>query len=225
MKEPGQEPAADVTVDLFVDVVCPWCLVGNERLERVLAARGPDDPPVVVRYHPFLLDPDTPPEGRDIPAMLRQRYGVDPRQLWARVEAEARKAGIDLDLAKQPRAVQTIRAHTLVRHAQQRGTARAFVRALYRAYFLDARNIDDPGVLVELASQHGFSAAEASRLVGDEAELAVTGREAQHALAAGITGVPFFVVGGRFAISGAQPEAVLRSALERAAAEAPTAVA
>jgi predicted DsbA family dithiol-disulfide isomerase len=215
----------DLVVDLFVDVVCPWCLVGNERLERVLAARGPGEPPVAVRYHPFLLDPDTPPGGRVIPTMLRQRYGVDPRQLWARVEAEARKADVELDLSKQPRAVPTIRAHTLVRHAAERGTTRTLVRALFRAYFLDARNIDDPGVLAEIASHHGFSAAEASRLVTDEAELAITDREAQQAVAAGITGVPFYVVGGRFAISGAQPEEVLRSALERAAAEAPTGVA
>jgi predicted DsbA family dithiol-disulfide isomerase len=208
-----------------LDVVCPWCFVGNERLERVLAARAPGEPPVVVHHRPFLLDPDTPAEGRDIPSMLRQRYGADPRRLWARVEGEARKSGFELDLSRQPRMVRTIRAHTLVRHAAPRGTARALVRALFQAYFGDARNVDDPAVLADVASRHGFSADEAARLAGDEAELAVTARAAEEAVAAGITGVPFYVLGNRYAISGAQPEVVLTEALRRAAEDARTDVA
>jgi predicted DsbA family dithiol-disulfide isomerase len=224
MKSDSAE-ARGLAVDLFFDVVCPWCFVGSERLERVLAARQSGAPPVDVRYHPFLLDPSTPPEGRDIPSMLRQRYGGDPRRLWARVEGEARKSGFDLDLSRQPRMVRTLRAHTLVRHAEGRGTARALVRGLYRAYFVDARNVDDPAVLADVASNHGFAADEAITLVDDAAELAITGREAEDAVAAGITGVPFYVVGDRYAISGAQPEEVLTGALRRAGEDARTALA
>ena len=216
--------SAGPAVDLYIDVVCPWCYVGNERLERVLAAREAGEPPVAVRYHPFLLDPSTPPEGRDIPSMQRQRYGVDPRRLWARVEGEARKSGFELDLGRQPRMVRTIRAHTLVRHAEARGTAPALVRALYRAYFVDARNVDDPAVLADVASGHGFAPDEAAGLVDDPAELAITSRQADDAVAAGITGVPFYVFGDRYAISGAQPEEVLTEALRRATEDARTAL-
>jgi predicted DsbA family dithiol-disulfide isomerase len=207
-------PAAPLPIDLFTDIVCPWCFVGNERLERVLAA---SNQPAVVSHHPFLLDPETPPEGTDIPAMIRAKYGVDPRRVWGRLEAEARKSGIDLDLSKVRTSYPTVRAHTLIRHAAARGTQRALVRDLFRANFLDAKNIADEAVLTEIAGRHGFGAAEVSRLVNDEAELATTRQDAAEAAASGITGVPFYVLDQRFAISGAQPEEVLRGAIERAA--------
>ena len=82
-------------VDLFADIVCPWCYLGSERLERVLAALGR---PARVTHHPFMLDPNTPEAGDDIPARLRRKYGVPPERLWARLEAEARKSDLELDL-------------------------------------------------------------------------------------------------------------------------------
>jgi predicted DsbA family dithiol-disulfide isomerase len=204
---------APLPIDLFTDIVCPWCFVGNERLERVLAASGQ---PAVVSHHPFLLQPDAPPEGTDIPAMIREKYGVDPRKVWGRLEAEAHKSGIELDLSKVRYSYPTVRAHTLIRHAAAKGTQRALVRDLFRANFLDAKNISDPGVLTEIAVRHGFTAEEVTRLLDDETELATTRRDAAEAAASGITGVPFYVLDQRFAISGAQPEEVLRSAIARA---------
>jgi predicted DsbA family dithiol-disulfide isomerase len=212
-----QPPVEPLVIDLFSDVVCPWCFVGNERLERVLAARPPGERPIAVAYHPFMLDPDTPAEGKDIPAMLERKYGVDPRRLWARLEAEARKAELDLDLSKQRFSYPTARAHTLVRHAAAKGTARALVRDLFRANFIDARNINDVDVLAEVAARHGFDAAESARLLTDESELERTRAEAAEAAAGGIQGVPFFVFDQRLAVSGAQQEEVLARAIVRAA--------
>jgi predicted DsbA family dithiol-disulfide isomerase len=199
-------------IDVFADVVCPWCFVGSERLERVLTGLGL---PVVVTHHPFLLDPNTPPEGDDVPARLRRKYGVPPEQLWARLEAEARKSDLELDLSKQRWSYPTARAHTLIRKAADKGTQRALVRALYSAYFQQARNIHDPSVLAEVAAPHGFEADEVALLTSDERELAETREEARAAAAAGIDGVPFFVFGERLAVAGAQPEAVLRAAMEK----------
>jgi predicted DsbA family dithiol-disulfide isomerase len=209
--------AAPLAIDVFADVVCPWCFVGNERLERVVASI---DLPVTVRHRPFLLNPDTPPEGTDIPAMLRRKYGVEPERLWARLEAEARKAGVELDLSKQRFSYPTVRAHTLLRHAGPKGTERALLRDLYRANFLQARNISDVGVLAEIAAPHGFAAGETARLLDDPAELAATTAETEEAAASGITGVPFFVFDQRFAVSGAQQEEVLRAAIARASSSA-----
>src|SRR4029453_5246045 len=129
-------------IDLFADVVCPWCFVGSERLERAIAgfALAGFNRPVVVTHHPCLLDPNTPPEGDDVPARLRRKYGVPPEQLWARLEAEARKSELELDLSKQRWSYPTVRAHTLIRRAAAKGTQRALVRALYSAYFQQARN-------------------------------------------------------------------------------------
>ena len=208
--------AQPVAIDLFTDIVCPWCFLGNERLERVLAAGGQA---ATVSHHPFLLDPQTPPEGKDIPAMLRQKYGVEPKQVWGRLEAEARKSGIEVDLSKVRYAYPTLRAHTLIRSAAAKGTQRALVRDLFRANFLEARNINDLDVLTEIALRHGFLADEVAGLLADERELAATRADAAQASASGITGVPFYVLDQRYAISGAQQEEVLRAAIERAAAE------
>ena len=205
-----------LSIDLYADVVCPWCFVGSERLERVLAE--PSLAGATVTYHPFMLDPATPPEGIDIPSMLQRKYGVDPRQLWARLEEQARDAGITLDLSRQRRSYPTERAHTLIRHAHAKGTQRALVRALFRANFLDARDISDPAVLAEVASAHGFTAEETTRIVTDEAQLRLTRRAAEVAVANGIDGVPFFVFNQKLAVGGAQPESVLREAIAQAQA-------
>jgi predicted DsbA family dithiol-disulfide isomerase len=210
--------AAPLQIDLFADVVCPWCFLGSVRLDRVLAELGR---PARVRHHPFMLDPDTPPEGDDVPARLQRKYGVPPQRLWARLEAEARKSGLELDLSKQRWSYPTARAHTLLRHAAPKGTQHDLTQALYRAYFQEARNIHDPEVLVDVAAPHGFAADEVVRLTGDQRELAETRDEARGAAAAGIDGVPFFVFEERIALAGAQPEIVLRSAIEQALAGNP----
>ena len=110
-----------IKIDLFTDTVCPWCLVGAERLDQAIAALPPDVP-VDVENHPFYLDPNTPEEGVVVADMLRQKYGRDPREMWARVEGEARASGIDLDLSRQPRSYPTRKGHTLVRLARVKGT-------------------------------------------------------------------------------------------------------
>ena len=200
-------------IELVSDCVCPWCYVGSVRLDRVLADEA--EPPKVV-HRSFFLDPGTPEEGVDIADMLRRKYGVEPRAAWDRVESAARESGLALDLTKQRRQWPTLRAHTLLRHAAARGTQRELARALFRANFDDALNINDPGVLAELGERHGFEGSEVLTLVGDPAELQATRAEADAAVAAGVRGVPFFVFDGRLAVSGAQREPVLREALKRA---------
>ncbi len=209
------ESPTPLQIDLFADVVCPWCFLGHQRLERVLESLGQ---PARVTHRPFMLDPNTADEGDDIPARLRRKYGVPPEKLWARLEAEARKSDLDLDLSKQRFSYPTARAHTLIRHAAARGTQGPLVHALYRANFQEARNINDPAVLADIAAPHGFTANEVTRLTNDEGELTATREEALAAAAAGIDGVPLFVFGERLSVAGAQPEIVLRNAIERAIA-------
>lgn len=201
-------------IDVVSDVVCPWCLVGVERLERVLARLGQD---ADVIFHPFLLQPDTPPEGIDVPEMLRAKYGTDPRKLFDRVEAAARQSGIELDLTRQRFSYPTVRAHTLLRHALERGTQRALARRLFRANFVEALDIADVETLVAVAADHAFTPGDVIRLLHDEQELSQTRREAEAAARGGIRGVPFFVFQGRAALSGAQPEEAFQQVIEQAA--------
>jgi len=199
-----------VHIDIVSDIACPWCFIGVERLERALAETGVA---VSVTLHPYLLDPDGPDSGTDIRARLRQKSGGDPAPAFAAVERAARDTGIALDYDKLRLGYPTVRAHTLLRHAMAKGTQRALSRALFAAYFLEARNIADPAVLAEVAAPHGFSADEVQTLTSDPQELAQTRQAAEHAARSGVRGVPLFIFDGRSAISGAQPEAVFRDAL------------
>jgi predicted DsbA family dithiol-disulfide isomerase len=200
-------------VQLISDVVCPWCFIGHRQLERALDGLDLD---VTVTFLPFLLDPETPAEGVDLRERLRRKYGGDPEQMFARVEAAAHSAGLTLDFSRVRRACNTVGAHTLLRHALPRGTQRALAQALFGAYFVEGRDIGNAAVLSELAAAHGFTAEEARVLVTDAQELSVTRAAARELSEQGISGVPFFVFQGRYAVSGAQPPEVLRQVIARA---------
>jgi predicted DsbA family dithiol-disulfide isomerase len=205
-------------IDVFTDVVCPWCLVGSARLDAALA-NLPDDVDVVVENHPFYLDPTVPPEGVDVGEMLRAKYGRDPREMWARVESEAAKAGITLDLSQQPRMFNTAKAHTLTRLSKGNGNQHELANAIADAYFLNHRQINDDNVLVDIAVEHGWDRGDAIDAINDETELALTADLATSAAQQGIRGVPFFVFGGKYALSGAQPAEIFTQALEKTISE------
>jgi predicted DsbA family dithiol-disulfide isomerase len=207
---------ATVQIEVFSDITCPWCFIGTRRLADALAAWDGDG--AVVTHRPFLLNPDVPAEGIDLAAHLGAKYGRDPRAIFQVVRTAAEREGLDLDPLRQPRTYQTVAAHTLLRHAETRGTALALLDALFVAYFQEARNIADTDVLAEVGAAHGFEADEVRRLVTDAAELARTREEAGHAPRRGIHGVPHFVFNGALAFSGAQALEVYQAALRQAAA-------
>lgn len=199
-------------IDVFTDVVCPWCLVGSARLDKAIAEL-PDDIEVVVENHPFYLDPNTPVEGVVVADMLRDKYGKDPSEMWERVQSEAKKAGVELDLSKQPRMFPTKKAHTITRLAKPLGIQHELANAIADAYFLEHRQINDDNVLADIAAEYGFDRGDALDAMNDENELAITEQLANDAAAQGIRGVPFFVFGEKYALSGAQPDEVFQRAL------------
>ncbi len=199
-----------LTIDLVSDFACPWCYIGAARLAQAL---GPRRAEVAVNYHPFLLNPDLPPAGADLRDYLRQRYGGDPQEMFARVEAAAHESGLALDFARVRRFPNTVAAHTLARHAPQQAS---FATAVFEANFVHGRDIGDPTVLTELALAHGFAPDAVARLLADDTEHARTRAIAAALSERGITGVPFFVFEQRLALSGAQPVEVFRQALAEA---------
>ena len=205
-------------IDVFTDVVCPWCLVGSARLDNAIAAL-PDDIEVVVENHPFYLDPNTPAEGVVVADMLREKYGKEPREMWERVESEAAKAGITLDLSQQPRMFPTKKVHTITRLAKPLGIQHELANAIANAYFLEHRQVNDDNVLADIAVEYGFDRGDALDAMNDENELAITQELATQASQQGITGVPFFVFGEKYALSGAQPDEVFERALEQTIGE------
>ena len=199
-------------IDVFTDVGCPWCIVGSARLDNAIAAL-PEDIDIVIENHPFYLDPNTPAEGVVVADMLREKYGKDPREMWERVESEALKAGVELDLSKQPRMFPTKKAHTITRLAKPLGIQHELANAIANAYFLEQRQIFDDNVLADIAVEFGFDRGDALDAMNDENELAITEQLATDAAAQGIRGVPFFIFGGKYALSGAQPAEVFERAL------------
>ncbi|MDF3066031.1 MAG: polyketide synthase [Polyangiaceae bacterium] len=204
-----------ITVDVFSDVVCPWCYIGSARLTQALQGLA-GEVQAEVCYHPFFLDPTMTNDGVSIADKLRKKYGVEPKQLWGKVEAAARDSGLELDLSRQQMMYPTVAAHTLLRHAHDRDTQPALAHALFKSYFMDAQNIADVDVLARVAQPYGFSRSEALELASCEAELELTREEAQASAACGIRGVPFFIFAGNLAVSGAQPVSVLQGAIRQA---------
>lgn len=210
--------AKTLKIDVFTDVVCPWCLVGSARLDQAIAAL-PDDIEVVIENHPFYLDPNVPKEGVDVGQMLREKYGKEPKEMWERVQSEAAKSGITLDLSQQPRMFNTAKAHTITRLAKPLGNQHELANAIADAYFLEHRQINDDNVLADIAVEFGFDRGDALDAMNDENELAMTEQLAVSAAQQGIRGVPFFVFGEKYALSGAQPAEVFEKALEQTIAE------
>ena len=205
-------------IDVFTDVVCPWCLVGSARLDQAIA-KLPDSVEVVVENHPFYLDPNVPQEGVDVGEMLKQKYGREPSEMWERVESEAQKAGISLDLSRQPRMFNTAKAHTITRLSKPNGNQHELANAIAEAYFLLHRQINDDNVLADIAVEFGWDRGDALDAINDENELSITAQLATSAAQQGIRGVPFFVFGEKYALSGAQPDGVFAQVLEKTLSE------
>jgi predicted DsbA family dithiol-disulfide isomerase len=203
-------------IDLYTEITCPWCIIGEHRLDTVLARRFADRPVEIVR-RPVILMPDCPQAGMRIAELLNARYGItDPSAAWANPHAEARKSGLDLDLGRQAFAYPTLAAHTLIRLARPFGTQHGLARHLSAAYFRDALNIADPEILADIAAAHGFRRTEARLLAGDRAEQNKTRAEAADAMARGVRSVPHFVFAGRVALTGCQSEDALAASIETA---------
>lgn len=204
-------------VEIVSDVVCPWCYIGEKRLADAIEKSGLE---VNVHFTPFLLDPSTPEEGADLRDRLRAKYRMDPDVMFKRVEEAAHESGLPLDFSKVRRSVNTIRAHTLMRHAVAKGTQVALGKALFEGYFVKGEDMGQVNELVAIAVQHGFTESEAKALLADDAELEETRQVAREQVERGVSGVPFFILGERYAISGAQPVELLAKVLKQVADEA-----
>lgn len=206
-------------IDVWSDVVCPWCLVGRRHLMLALESLGAQRPAVQVRWRAFELNPDLPEAGIARDAYLREKFGPrPPGDIYARVGAAGAAAGVAFDFARIARQPNTRRAHQLVARAHAAGCQDAVVESLFRGYFQEGADLTSSAVLVALAQRGGLDAAAAQAALEDESLARAVGAEEHRAGALGISGVPFFVLGGRYGLSGAQPPEVLAQAITEVAA-------
>jgi predicted DsbA family dithiol-disulfide isomerase len=211
------------TVDVVSGVVCPWCYIGKRQLEAAIA-RLPEAERPRVRWHPFQLNPDLPPQGIDRRSYLEAKFGGAERaaQIYERVRAAGRTAGLELAIDRIERQPNTLDAHRLIAWAQADASrdADALVEALFRAYFVEGRPVGERDTLVRIAGEAGYDARAARELLESDTGLDEVREMDRHARGLGIGGVPFFVFDGRLGVSGAAGADALLDAMAQARGQA-----
>jgi predicted DsbA family dithiol-disulfide isomerase len=194
----------DLNIEVYSDVICPWCFLGKHRLEKALEFL--DKPAgIQVSYLPFELNPFTPPEGPDRETYPEARREPSLREAHQRLEAMGKEAGIPFDFERIRFIPNTFNAHRVIWLAGVEDVQAEVVEALFAAYFLEGRDLGKAKVLAAAADGAGLSGGKVEKLLkGDEGSAEVRELE-KKGYRMGIAGVPYFVIGGNATLSGAQP--------------------
>lgn len=213
--------AGAVNVEVWSDVVCPWCYLGKRRLESALA-RFEHGEAVEVVWRSFELDPSAPrrSSGSSMEHLAR-KYGMNNEQVeasWARLTALAAEEGLEYHLDRT-QGGSSFDAHRLIHLGAAHGCQDAVKERLLRAYFTEGEPIGEPEVLARLAVEVGLPTEEVDELFASARFAAEVREDERTAHALGINGVPFFVIDDRYGVSGAQSADYLLAALARAWSE------
>jgi predicted DsbA family dithiol-disulfide isomerase len=202
-----------LTIDVYSDVICPWCYVGKKNLEKALTAL-PRPIEVQVKYHPFELNPHTPEAGFDRKQYLGEKYGARIEQAHQYLSQLGSEAGIDFQFDRAQKIPNTLKAHRLLLLAEKEGLQEKLAERFFRAYFSEGLDLGDSKILKALAVECGLDAKQAEKwLEGREGEKEVRSAETK-AHEEGIYAVPHFII-GEARLSGAQsPETLARVILE-----------
>jgi predicted DsbA family dithiol-disulfide isomerase len=203
-------------IDIWSDVVCPWCYLGKRRLEKALASfEGRGD--VTIAHRSFQLDPTRPKgETSSRRTMLMSKYRLTEdrvREMDHNMETMAAAEGLEFHLTEKGQSGNTLDAHRLVHLAASHDREDQMLERLYKAYFTDQRSVFDVESLVSLAVEEGLDATEVREALESDRYVDAVRRDLEEARMLGVTGVPFFVIAGRYAISGAQATEVFTRAL------------
>jgi predicted DsbA family dithiol-disulfide isomerase len=206
-----------VRIDVWSDIVCPWCYLGKHRFERALAT-FPHRDEVEVVYRSFQLDPRAPREPRRHLDVLAAKYGMSEQEARARqaqLEKVAAAEGVELHLA-DGEVGNTFDAHRLIHLAKERGVQHAAVERLFRAHFTEQRSVFDRESLAALGAEAGLELEEARAVLAGDAYADAVAADLAEAMSLGIGGVPFYAFDMRLGVSGAQPPELFQQVLERA---------
>ncbi|HYC17733.1 MAG TPA: DsbA family oxidoreductase [Pseudolabrys sp.] len=206
-----------VRIDVVSDVVCPWCFIGKRRLKKALALNP--DIPVEVHWRPYFLNDWIPREGISREQYLTTKFGSPERYkgIAQRVSAAAAAEGLTYAIDKISRQPNTLDAHRLIRWAGGIGKAADMKQKLMDLYFTEGADLTNHAVLVQAAADIGLDAEDIRAALASDKDVAEVEGEALSAKEAGIEGVPCFIFGGKFAVSGAQAPEYLADAIARVA--------
>lgn len=215
--------AETLTIDVVSDVVCPWCYVGKKRLEQAL--RLVPEINVEISWRPYQLDPTIPPQGVPRRAYMEKKFGSLEKiaPIHERLTLLGEELGIDFHFADIEISPNTLDAHRLIRWAYGERQD-AMVEALFHAFFVDGKNLADPDTLADIAAQCGLKRDEVRAALNTDEDLAAVQGEITAAQNLGLQGVPFFIFGQKYAVSGAESPEHLAAAMRQAAGLEPKAV-
>ncbi len=208
-----------VKLDIISDPICPWCYIGKTNLDKALA-EAPDHP-FVMEWHPFQLNPDMPAGGMDRRAYLEGKFGGKEGAVraYAPVVEHAEKAGLHIDFEAMKVTPNTIDAHRLIHWAgiEQRQTF--VVDLLFKAYFVEGRDIGDHEVLADIADTAEMDAALIAKLLASDNDVADIRKRDTHSREMGVNSVPTFIVASQHAVPGAQPPAMWANVIKEIQAQ------
>ena len=208
-------------IDIWSDVVCPWCWIGKHRLREALAQLGEQGRTAEIHWHAYELDP----ESDETPVPLREAYekkfggAQRTEQILSQTQATGRAEGLPFDFDRGQVRVSTLKAHRLIWLAGREGDADKVGEALFRAHFAQGRNLADVQTLIDAGTEGGLPEARVRAMLDSDEGVAEVRAQLAQAHALGIQAVPTFVFDGRLAVQGAQTPAVFAQVFERLGVE------
>lgn len=217
--EQGTQDVQKVTVNMVSDVVCPWCIVGYQRLQE--AIKTLDNIEVDIKFHPFELNPNMPAEGQNLREHIMEKYGISEQQSVenrARLVQAGEELGFAFNFTDDSRMQNTFKAHQLIHFAAQNDLEEEMKLSLFNAYFTEGKDVNDLGVLVELAEAVGLNKSDAAQVLKSEKYAQVVREEETLWMQRGIQSVPTFVIGNQ-GVAGAQEPSTLAAFIAKAASQ------
>lgn len=193
-----------IKLDILSDPICPWCYIGKAQLDRALEAAPAH--PFTVEWHPFQLNPEMPAGGMDRRDYLEAKFGGRDGaiEVYSRIATHAEAAGLEINFDRIARTPNTLNAHRLIHWAGLEGRQTPMVAALFRAYFVEGKDIGDAESLMQIAKGAGLEAAMVTRLLASDADIEDIRARDANARARGVTGVPTFIIANQHVLTGAQ---------------------
>ena len=204
-------------LDIISDPICPWCFIGKTFLDRALESRPHHD--FAIQWHPFMLNPDMPPQGMDRAEYLEQKFGgkTGADQIYDQIARAAEQAGVEIAFDRIRRTPSTLDAHRLIHWAGIEGVQTPVVSGLFRAFFQEGRDISDHAVLIDIARAAGMDPAVVEKLLVQEVDKEGIRKRAAEAVKKGVRGVPCFIVDNTYVVQGAQPTSLWERVIDEIA--------
>ncbi|MFK5980974.1 MAG: DsbA family oxidoreductase [Rhizobiaceae bacterium] len=207
-----------LTIDVISDVMCPWCYIGKQNLDKAIASMP--DLEVEVSWRPYQLDPTLPKEGKDRQKYLSDKFGgpAEAENIYENVKNAGANVGIEFNFKAMKVSPNTLDAHRVIRWAGGMGAEvqNKLMRRLFELFFLEGGHIGNDDVLVDAAIHAGMDGDLVRELLATDKDKTEVQQEIEQARQMGVTGVPCFVIDQKFAVMGAQPPEALTQAFQQA---------